>query len=264
MIPKRLKTKISKFKRMIRATKIAKKLKHSIFLKKLKKNTPVIVYQMGKVASSSIYSSLLKHYNGAVLHTHHFEPKTLLVNLFMENYAYKNEPIKLISLIREPISRNVSAFFQNFKKETGFEFHNHPYSLTELRDVFLEKSYHDYPLNWFDENILSKFNIDVYEQDFPNTGHLIIEKGNVSFLLMKHDLENERKEKVLSEFLNIESFKLVNKNLSSKKEYAQTYKTFNKAGMPDWYLEKMQNSRYMNHFYKDKKEKIINKWKKEN
>ncbi|MCW8830063.1 MAG: hypothetical protein OQK32_00915, partial [Gammaproteobacteria bacterium] len=50
---------------------LRKSVKRYFFRKKLNKKTPVFIFQMGKVASSSIFSSLTEQYSGAVAHAHH-------------------------------------------------------------------------------------------------------------------------------------------------------------------------------------------------
>ena len=42
------------------------------FKRRLKKYTPILIYQMGKVGSTSVYKSLLRYYPGIVIHTHGF------------------------------------------------------------------------------------------------------------------------------------------------------------------------------------------------
>lgn len=50
---------------------LRKFIKRYFFRRKLNKVTPVFIFQMGKVASSSIFSSLTDQYSGAIGHAHH-------------------------------------------------------------------------------------------------------------------------------------------------------------------------------------------------
>ena len=218
------------------------------FSRKLDKQVPVFVYQMGKVASTSIYKSIRKNYNGVVLHAHSFrkDNKKADIRQFYEYCLRQDSYVKIISLIREPIARNISAFFENFTRDTNSKFTNHSFSLKEL---FLKNYNHNIPLIWFDNNIKKKFSIDVFNYPFPDCGFQIIKENNVELLIMKHDIINSVKESIIKEFLLIDKFTIVNKNVGSKKKYAKTYKEFKKLTLPEWYIEKMISSKYMKHFY---------------
>ena len=95
---------------------------------------PVLVYQMGKVASSSVYLSLEKTTDFDVFHVHRLNPENIAKvreehvqrgdsppNEKKGLYLYENlirtrkTHTKIISLVREPIARNISAFFQNLQ-----------------------------------------------------------------------------------------------------------------------------------------------------
>ena len=71
------------------------------FYQKLDKATPILVYQMGKVGSSSIYHPLKKMYPGVVAHTHQFNQEAWywevrkLHELF---YAGKQTPVSYTHL----------------------------------------------------------------------------------------------------------------------------------------------------------------------
>ena len=93
-------------------------------------HVPILIYQMGKVGSSSIYFSLKSLYSNTY-HVHTLNSK-ILANLKAQ-YNVKDrglpghwsasdmilsnnllaEPLKIITLVREPINRNFSAFFEN-------------------------------------------------------------------------------------------------------------------------------------------------------
>jgi len=91
---------------------------------------PILVYQMGKVGSFSIYMSLKE-----IRETHHVHylrkdimerlekmqtdrgfpvPGHLITSkMVWKEYLDKDLPLKIITLVRDPISRNMSAFFEN-------------------------------------------------------------------------------------------------------------------------------------------------------
>lgn len=70
----------------------------------------ILVYQPGKVASSSVYRSIL-NFGRYALHCH-----TLGDTGFGDNNLYKLLSIKsgkIISLVRDPVARQISAMWQN-------------------------------------------------------------------------------------------------------------------------------------------------------
>jgi len=241
---------------------LSEKINFISFQSKAKKRPPVFIYQMGKVASSSIYESLNEQYEGVSLHAHSFSEshtKSVVRFLFKMNEKEKIN-IKIISLIREPIARNISAFYENFKRDLGFEFEDNPYSTEELHELFLKDHDHKIPLIWFDHNLLKNFNIDVYQKPFPEIGYTTFKNDNIEVLLLKHDLNDKTKEAVIGTFLNKDDFTLTNYNIGTSKIYSASYKEFQKIPIPDWYITKMVDSKYVQHFYSNEIDDIINKW----
>ncbi|MEQ9304407.1 MAG: sulfotransferase family 2 domain-containing protein, partial [Marinoscillum sp.] len=136
---------------------------------------PVYILQMGKVASTSIRNSLEEQYQGLVTHSHHFMKNKEYKHAKHRNKWRKNERVydyyfsdefnglKIISLVREPIGRNVSAFFQTFSRNMGVNVHQKKFTMDELRSGYLENMKHEVPLIFFD-HINEYFNIDVYSK----------------------------------------------------------------------------------------------------
>lgn len=235
----------------------------SNYKKLLKSEIPVFVYQMGKVASSSIYTSLNRQYKGACIHAHSFSVshENAAVRDLYEAFKHENLQIKVISLVREPISRNISAFFENFERDTGFKYQDNPYSIEELLNVFIENYKHDIPLTWFDRNIKLNFGIDVYDVPFPDEGFITTKNKNIDFLLMRHDLKDNQKEKIISSFVGVKNFRLGNVNIGGKKGYSSTYNKFKTLSIPEDYIDSMLDSKYVKHFFSNNIEIIKNKWK---
>lgn len=241
---------------------LRKNIKRFFLARKLHKATPVFIFQMGKVASSSIHYSLKKQYPGAVGHAHHIGGTNWASELFYNWYKRGNE-IKIISPVRDPIGRNISSFFQQYSDYTKKEFEQLNLDAEKLIDEFINQYPHDVPLTWFDDNIKKYFSLDIYDTKFSDTGSKIYSSNNVSMLVFRIDLDDSLKEKAIQEFLEFKSFKLCNKNVSSNKEYYEMYKKFiSTIKLPEAYLSKMKKSRYFNYFYsKEEIDRMISKWK---
>ncbi len=229
------------------------------------KATPVFIFTMGKVASQSVHFSVKQEYLGPVTAGHSFTPEheRLAVSFLYRYYKTEKRPIKIISLLREPIGRNVSAFFQNFERDVGVAYNKHTLSIDDLKKRFLDHYRHDIPLVWFDEKMKKEFGIDVFEKTFSKAGHQCFSKNNVELLLMRHDLDNAVKEQEIKKLLQLNTFTLKDENIGNNKEYAATYQAFKQeAKLPKWYLDKMQNSKYFQHFYTATEiNQVVKKWR---
>src|SRR5437016_4459341 len=95
--------------------------------------TPVVIFQMGKVGSSSLHDTLAKKLKGPVIHAHHFAGLTADQQRNLTWRRRLHLPIYVISPAREPVARNISAFFQNFQRDTGMEIAGRDCSIPELR-----------------------------------------------------------------------------------------------------------------------------------
>ena len=221
----------------------------------LDRHATVLVYQMGKVGSTSVYRSLLACGVRAV-HLHKLEPA------HVRGIARKDET-SIITLVREPISRRISTFFQNFEQYTGTDYNQTTLDVNALTEVFLSSKHLRRPPLWFDTEFKSKLGVDVYDYPFPQEeGWLVIETGKYRILILKLELDDAIKEEVISDFLNLSDLKLVRANVAQDKAYAETYQAFIQAiRLPEAYVEALCNARYTRNFYTDTEiEDIRTKW----
>ena len=162
------------------------------YFKNLRRGTPIIVYQMGKVGSVSIRDSLESYGVEPVFHVHKMNPNSIqrirendlamnrtpsdwwLSEILFADIIRKGKRAQFITLVREPISRSISTFFQNFGRFTGAEYDDADLAIQELVNTFIDKYRHPVPLTWFDVEIKQTLGIDVFEYPFPK------EKGILS------------------------------------------------------------------------------------
>jgi len=231
---------------------------------------PVLVYQMGKVGSTSIHRSLIAH-GVRSIHLHRLRPDKLfrtqerrfsgLVNYvrrfftmrYCRRLVRRHPQVKVITLVREPIARQASAFFQNFRWHVRDGRQVQDIAVEELVEVFLSKPYFQHPVRWFEEEMEPMLGIDVYEYAFPKEqGHLVIQKGNLEVLILKLELADEDKEGAIAEFLNLPGFCIARTNVSEEKPYAIQYEAFRQAlRLSREYVDGMCADRYTQHFYTD-------------
>lgn len=252
--------------------------------KALKTNqVPILIYSMGKVGSLSLYHSLQGQTQQPVYHLHSLQKEVIdweyqtcrakgwwpdsrsVGDLIRQQKITPNKSIKVITAIREPIERNVSAFFEVFRYYNGVEAVNFDKSQAFLQQQFLEKIPHHYPLEWLDTELHKILKIDVYQQPFDSEKkYAYYQNKNIKLLVWRVDLDDAQKEIETKTFLGLNDFKLINKNIGSTKEYALLYQQFKEQlVLPKSYVEKMLNSKYYRHFYsEEERKKSYQKWVK--
>jgi hypothetical protein len=256
---------------------------HEARLRRLKtlQDSPILVHQMGKVGSRSIVDSLkAMKLDQPIYHTHFLNENSLenagrmLHNFYGRHYnvnrwclyesrfvvkhflQLNNRKLKIISLVREPIARNISSFFYNidmFIPNCKALYEEGQIHIREITQHFLEKFHeHRLPLTWFDDEIKSVFGIDVFSASAcsPKDGVFVYRHGNWDLLIMKTEAINIVAQDALRHFLQLRYFDLKRSNDSSDKQYSQMYDDFVKsADLPEDYLTTMYESKYSRHFY---------------
>lgn len=241
---------------------------------------PVVIYQMGKVGSTSIYASL-KSAGVDALHVHRINPDNIeslrrtraavgiaspgegLGKLLFKEIEKDARPLKFISLTREPIGRNISAFFQGFAVFNNGQEADMAFTNPEAIENFLNNYSHDTPLRWFNAEIKQVLGVDVLARPFPREiGHQIFRAGRHRLLVLKSELPDTEKAEAICSFLEIDSLKISSRNVSQDKKYASLYKAFLDAvSLPQEYVDKMCSSDYFQHFYTDGEiEQVRKRW----
>lgn len=238
---------------------------------------PIIIYQMGKVGSSSIKESLKALGMGvAIYHVHHLdrdplkrsegtnvtknkpvppEPvwATRYIGKLIREYG-GNHKWKIVTLVRDPVARNISAFFQTIHlsfSEFDQQVIEGTLNVDRLIETFLNSYNHDYPITWFDQEMKPVFGIDVYNSEFPKTiGYKIYKGDHAEVLLIRAEDMDKCSPAAFREFLNIEKFGMITVNVGSQKQYSQIYRQFiDRINLPESYFDRMYSSKYAKHFY---------------
>lgn len=251
------------------------------------------MYQMGKVGSTTVLMSLQAAGLDVPVYQIHF----LSQDLIDENERMVRKPLspvkrvllcrhiwecqylrkqvdkglkgrrwRVVTLTRDPIARNISAFFQNLqvqlldlgrrykiKSTYGFEITIDIEDVECLADLFFEKFDHDTPLVFFDRELKGVLGIDVFSREFSTSkGYQIHREEPADVLLMRLENLNQCAQDAFREFLNIDGFTLVRANVSSDKAYHAIYQKFlDSVVLPDSYVDRMYTSKYAQHFYSE-------------
>lgn len=223
----------------------------------------IYIYQMGKVGSKTLKTTLDNHFKSDVIHFHRlYKLKDAIKRQLMLQRDFMM-PVYIISPIREPVSRNVSAFFQNFSRETGLNIETEAFNADRFKTLFLENNKHIEPIEWFEQELLSTFGINVYQQPFsPETAYRVYKKRNINVLVYQSELDKNKQLEILSRFLNKQIDEFLMTNVSDKKSYSDAYNAFlESVQLPEEYCRDMLNSAYARHFYStDQRENAFNRW----
>ena len=275
---------------------------------------PILIYQMGKVGSSSIRNSLFRNQDPRtrlVLMSHEYFPirnrdldriaiepehrdmlaretahdqhvydqfslrkrlgwrfrEKFYAERIYKSWVCSQRPLRVITLVREPIANNISMFFQIIDHYLAADAEVSNHDIDELIDIFLENYMHSRPLTWLDAEIKTNFSIDVYQHSFPTErGYTVISRGRISLLVLRCELDDRVKAQAIADFLDLDKFDIVRSNVASKKDYASQYAEFKqRIRIPPALLDQMYNSKYAGHFYSsEEREKFRAQWSGEN
>lgn len=238
---------------------------------------------MGKVASSTIENSLSKQFK--ITHTHSLFKNYITGEQFNLNNPIKKRDhkfimgkmisiylkkikrdVKIITLVRDPIARNISMFFQDLHLLLNDEFTGNArteYQTGNFFEYFFHKKINHFYFNeWFDKELLKALDINIYNYSFDKeAGYKIIKKDNISILIIKveklNQLENE-----IKKFTGYSDFELVRTNSANRKWYSEIYKNFkNNVKFDENLINKIYTTKFVKHFYSENEiKKFKNRW----
>jgi hypothetical protein len=286
---------------------------------------PVIcIHQVGKVGSTSVLKTLSRFLPGEKIHQTHslservmldsilrwldrsrrspgFRPSpNLLSSIEISGYLQHGLAQRdwyLLSLVRDPIGRNVSAFFQNLhliwvhhlpgdlreicsrllRKEAGSmpsedEIREVAKSLVEL---FHKQYFPRFLDRWFDDEMRGVFGLDVFSERFQrDRGYQLYRSDRVRLLLLRIEDIADALEPGLRAWLSGSPWEhpsgsgcdleLKRANVAENKRYALLYRLFMEQLTFDPALvEQEYTSRAARHFYSDvERESLAARWTK--
>jgi hypothetical protein len=244
------------------------------------KQTPVLVFTMAKVGSLSIYSSIKKQTSIPCFHIHTLslaeceEAKQVCLSqgilpdsrspvpILLKKIITPKNPYKIISLFRDPVERNISAFFDAFHYYVGVSAEKYEGNIESLIDCFHKKLPHDYATLWVQEKFERDTGIDLYAEKFnTKEGHQLYEYENCHVLLINSVIEDRLKRKLVAKFIGNSSFQLTNVNVTEKSNKSKLYKAFkDQIRFDKNYLDRLLQTKYSRHFFSQ--EEIENSYKK--
>ena len=236
-----------------------------IILGRIYESDNILVYQPAKVGSSTISKSLSSI--GIPNTQIHYLNKTNVGPMREKLVDYSSilksrASVKTITLVRDPIARDFSAFFHHIRALT-FMQPGDSFLTSCSEGIIKSKTISEF--DWFDEEFRVFFDIDVFAYPFDKeSGYSIIKQGNVEVLLMKLEKLNEL-EQVIGAFVGAPHFRLVNANVGENKLYKHLYKNvMDTIKLPrEVFSRYYENNPRMDHFYsEEEKAAFWKKWEK--
>jgi len=268
---------------------------------------PVLVYTPGKVGSSAVAASLAAGVAPRqVAHLHYLTNERLTrddalfrqrartyrgtarARRFLPYYVWLGELIQqavldapgktwdVVTMVRDPMERNVSAFFQNL--ETTDDLWVSDLLLTQSSEQIADdlvarflSAYVDRghplsdadPLTWFDDEMLLVFGIDVFGTEFEHArGYQIYRSTTARLLLIRLEDLSSVARTAFSDFLDVDAEVDPRQNSADSKSYGDVYARFKeRLVVPAHYLDRLYASRYSRHFYTEQElESFRRRW----
>ncbi len=246
----------------------------------------VWVIQPGKVGSMTV-TEMLSQQNIKTIHTHNLlYPKYMLGNELKKEWDRAiqiriEKPLKVICMVRNPLDRDYSAFWQAFTDEKPNIFSVvDSHSLQEFYDDYInniimdEKGKVSYGLYcppvwndefiWIRDEIKGAFGIDIYRESFnKEKGYSVYGNNTIKiFLFRLENLDGIIDE--LGEFVG-KSLEIIRSNDSSSKYYSMAFKQFKDEVRisKDYINHYFEDNFYVDFFYsKQEQKRFIDKWDK--
>ncbi len=200
----------------------------------------VVVHSMGRVGSLSVKKALELAGHPNVIHTHHL--------MDVEGVYPKDEEARalidgkgwgVVSVVRDPIARNLSAWWMNYKSDMD--------DPGDATDNFLEDYPHQIATEWFDWEIKGYWGVDVYERSphHPRQAY-----GDQQLVVVRlEDFGRLWTQEMLSIFC---SQPLPVPMPSEAGQTGYDYISFiANLALPFEYVNRMYSSQYARHFYSD-------------
>lgn len=275
------------------------------------KQPPILIYQMSKVGSKTVYYSLKEHsIPNMLFHVHQLrydciystlkkierrinniksqkvdngvKVSRILYNKNLQGMLNNDLKLrnkfaeykrafnwKIITLVRDPISRMLSDFYFSIQTK-------HPEATDFQGNIILEKSIaifkktlnrfnesKDWTCRWFEEEFKKVLEVDAYDYPFNHKkGYTIIKSRNIEILIIKMEEMDNCFVDAVSDFLGFQNIKMVRKNIAAKKSYADVYREARKnIRIKRTVCEKIYTTKFARHFYsEEERESFTRKW----
>jgi hypothetical protein len=239
----------------------------------------ILVYTLSKVGSSSVYYSLKQKFPYKEIHHVHFLGDTWLSKFKNDHEIFKNNlktadslfklfkkkrwNVKIITLTRDPIARDISGVFQAWQ---------HIFDVDDITKVTAEKILdylhtNDflYSENWFETDFLEYTGLNLLNEKFDaDRGYQLYSANNIPILVMQLEQLNTVYSEAMSAFMGQGEYVLLQENITSSRASGTLNKKVKTLfRLPLNKIDTIYNSKYINTFYSTAQIKSFkDKWMK--
>lgn len=281
--------KISAEMKKYLASVVPQRLRIRLRLRKEIANRDILlVHTMGKVGSSSVYHSL-QGIGCPIYHTHFLSegglgeaegyfkshdapvPYHIGFSRQLKKHLLLAKRIRVICLVRDPIARSISGYFQ-IGDRTSHEIHSDvPLKkrdpdrvIAELRRQIISlKNPDNYVESWMDREVKGVFGIDVFSRPFDTLkGYATFQNGKVSLTVLRVEDLDRVFNAAAQDLLDCSrGFHLERHNSSADKENKDLWcNVVESLRLPKRDCEEIFSGRSCSHFYGDMKDKLMTRW----
>ncbi|MEO8069013.1 MAG: putative capsular polysaccharide synthesis family protein [Flavobacteriales bacterium] len=231
------------------------------------RNSFFLVYTLGKVGSSTIYATLKKRLPGVPLHHVHFLSSEYLdvrlpkLNDYFKKHIalgrrvlaeldkHKGKRIKIITMVREPVARDVSALFQTWRGRFG----DVPFDAKSNADLIADlkgRNFH-HTLSWFTEEFQAWTGVDIHSLPFDKErGYSVYRTDLYDILVLKLEKLNDCSGPAMREFIGLDLSRLELANIGEEKLSRDKYRSLAaEIRFTPAELDAVYGSKYMQHFF---------------
>lgn len=222
---------------------------------------PVVVLTPGKSASTAIEATVAAHLPDRPAYKVHWLSPAQLArseagyrvrhrHILASHHLRRRLPTPeapwdVIVPIREPVARNVAAFFQ-----TGARFGHTLDDPEQAVQEMVAGRHWRMSDTWFDTEVRDTIGVDGLAHPFDrDRGWTVVETPAVRLLVLRHE-DLGAAPAALSAFLGVEIPALVRANVGAEKPYAEAYERFRAtATFPAEALDEVYAGRFARHFW---------------
>lgn len=234
----------------------------------------ILIHTPGKVGSKALLAAVSQVAGDAdaVFHTHELNPelversrrelhhlaprKSWYVSRFLSRQLSSavTPPLVVISAVRDPLARNISAFLQDVERHGPSHrpiLRPGQVSPDELADQFVRYFPHGIASTWVEDELDAVFGTDFYRTAFPhNDGFQIQRNGQQAVGIVRHDRLGDAGPRMLSELLGAEVSAVPQTHSSAGKMYGDLYAQIRRrVALPVSIADQLYDTRFARHFF---------------
>ncbi|MEQ9483351.1 putative capsular polysaccharide synthesis family protein [Coleofasciculus sp. F4-SAH-05] len=271
-----------------------------LWLEGLRSKDKIVIYQMSKVGSTTIWKSLESlNLDIPIYHVHTLRheqisraierdkanfpklrfmyPETIHSEYLRSQLDQKNimHPWSVITLVRDPVAKILSSFFQNLEREflLGLDYRKKikvegdtkvlPEVIERFYQEKVDNSRRKHPFEWFNFELKDNLDFDIFAApSIAGSNYYIYNTKLARILLLKLESLNDSYQSAFQEFLGLQNANLVQANVGLQKRYKSLYKSFlRNVDLPVDYLDEIYQTELVRHFYSESEiEQFYQRW----